>query len=51
MGFQNTVEAGLKQTDFLNIESNINTKTYFPLKKTNSSIFFVNSQSNHPDKS
>ena len=32
-GFKITVEAGLKQTDFLDIELNRNTKTYFPLKK------------------
>ena len=32
-GFKITVEEGLKQTDFLNIELNLKTKTYFPLKK------------------
>ena len=50
-GFKITVEAGLIQTDFLDIELNLNSKTYFPFKKPNSSISFVNSQSNHPDKS
>ena len=36
--FKITGEAGLKQTDFLNIELNLNTKTYFPFKTINSRI-------------
>ena len=42
-----TVEAGLKQIDFLDIKLNLNIKTYFPFKKPNSRIFFVSSQ-NYP---
>ena len=32
-GFKITVEAGLKLTDFINIELNLNTKTYSVNKK------------------
>ena len=39
-GFIITVEAGLKQTGFPDIELNLDTKTHFPFKKPKSSIFF-----------
>ena len=32
-GFKITVEAELTQTDFLDIELNLNSKTYLPIKK------------------
>ena len=38
-GFKIGVEAGQIETDFLDIEVNLITETYFPFKKPSSSIF------------
>ena len=49
-GFKITIETGLIQTDFLDIELNLPNKTYIPFRKPNSDILYVSKQSNHPNQ-
>jgi len=49
-GFKITVDAGLIQTDFLDIKLNLPNRTYIPFRKPNSNILYVSNQSNHPNQ-
>merc|ERR1712240_18009 len=49
-GFKITIETGLIQTDFLDIELNLPNKTYIPFRKPYSDILNVNKQSNYPNQ-
>ena len=43
-----TIEAPLRRTDFLDVELDLDAKSYAPFHKRNSRILYVNARSNHP---
>ena len=45
---QVTVETNLFATDFLDVTFDLKSKKYFPYRKPNNSILYVNKESNHP---
>ena len=47
-GLSITIETGLKQVDFLDINLNLQTEKYKPYKKPNNSLSYINIDSNHP---
>ena len=49
-GFKITIDAGLTQTDFLDIDLNLTNKIYIPFRRPNSDILYVSDQSNHPNQ-
>ena len=48
IGLKVTIEAPLTSTDFLDVELNIDLKTFAPYRKPNSRLLYVNAGSNHP---
>ena len=49
-GFKTTIDAGLIQTDFLDIKLNLPNGTYIPFRKLNSHILYVSNKSSHPNQ-
>ena len=49
-GFKITIDAGLIQTDILDIELNLPNRIIIPFRKPNSDILYVSNQSNHPNQ-
>ena len=47
-GFEISIEKGLFQTAFLDIELNLRYNIYEPFKKENDTIKYINNESNHP---
>ena len=47
-GLKVTIEAPLTSTDFLDVQLNIDSKSFAPYRKPNSRILYVNAGSNHP---
>ena len=43
-----TIEAGMHQTDFLDVTFNASTGKYWPFRKPNSILQYIHTQSNHP---
>ena len=43
-----TIEAGMHQTDFLDVTFNASTGKYWPFRKLNSILQYIHTQSNHP---
>ena len=43
-----TIEAGMHQTDFLDVIFNASTGKYWPFRKLNSILQYIHTQSNHP---
>ena len=43
-----TIEAGMHQTDFLDVTFNASTGKYWPFRKSNSTLQYIDTQSNHP---
>ena len=43
-----TIEAGMQQTDFLDVTFNADNGKYWPYKKPNSQLQYIHTQSNHP---
>ena len=43
-----TIEAGMHQTDFLDVTFNASTGKYWPFRKPNSILQYIHNQSNHP---
>ena len=43
-----TIETNLKIADFLDVTLDLNNDSYYPFKKANSKLLYVNTQSNHP---
>ena len=48
MGFNITIEPGLRRTNFLDITLDLTKDIYKPYKKNNKTTSYINSQSNHP---
>ena len=48
IGFNITIDSGLKITDFLDVTLDLTNNTYYPLKKPNTKLMYVNCNSNHP---
>ena len=48
MGLQATIEANLKNTDFLDVHLNLANSSYKPFKKPNHELSYVLVDSNHP---
>ena len=48
--FKITIDTGLIQSGFLEIELNLPNRTYTPFRKPNSYILYVSEQSNHPNQ-
>ena len=48
IGLKVTIEAPLIRTDFLDVELDMQSKTYAPYHKPNSRILYINANSNHP---
>ena len=46
--FRITIDIGHMNTDFLDINLNLRDDTYQPFKKPNSTVQYINAQSNHP---
>ena len=47
-GLSVAVECNLQITDFLNVTFDLRTDKYYPNKKDNNQILYINKQSNHP---
>ena len=47
-GLSITIETNLIETDFLDVTFNLATKKYFPIRKTNNTLLYINAFSNHP---
>ena len=47
-GLSITIETNLSTTDFLDVSFDLATGKYFPYRKPNSNLLYVNKQSNHP---
>ena len=45
---QVTVETSLKCTDFLDVNMDLTTGKYWPFRKQNSELLYINTKSNHP---
>ena len=43
-----TIEAGMQQTDFLDVTFNVDNGKCWPYKKPNSQLQYIHTQSNHP---
>ena len=48
IGFNITIDTGLKLTDFLDVTLDLSNNTYYPYKKPNTKLMYVNCNSNHP---
>ena len=48
IGFNITIDSGLKITDFLDVTLDLTNNTYYPYKKPNTKLMYVNCNSNHP---
>ena len=46
-GLKITAEAGLHQVDFLDITINFRKEKFWPYRKPNGSLFYINAESNH----
>ena len=42
-----TIEAGMQQTDFLDVTFNVDNGKYWPYKKSNSQLLYIHTQPNH----
>ena len=47
-GFSITIEINLIETDFLDFAFNLATEKYFPFRKANNTLLYINTLSNHP---
>ena len=47
-GLKITIEANLHQTDFLDVTMDLAQNQYFPYRKPNSDLLYINHKSNHP---
>ena len=47
-GLSITIETNLFQTDFLDVTSNLATGKFFPFRKPNNQLLYINTKSNHP---
>ena len=50
VGFQIEIDINLKIVNFLDVTFNLTENSYQPYKKTNDSILYINTDSNHPPK-
>ena len=47
-GLSITVECNLQITDFLDVTFDLRTDKYYPYRKDNNQLLYINKQSNHP---
>ena len=47
-GFSITIEINLIEKDFLDVAFNLATEKYFPFRKANNTLLYINTFSNHP---
>ena len=47
-GLSSTVECNLQITDFLDVTFDLRTDKYYPYRKDNNQLLYINKQSNHP---
>ena len=47
-GLSSTVECNLQITDFLDVTFDLRTDKYYPYRKVNNQLLYINKQSNHP---
>ena len=47
-GLSITIETNLFETDFLDITFNLATGKFFPIRKSNNQLLYINTKSNHP---
>ena len=47
-GLSVAIECNLQITDFLNVTFDLRTDKYYPNRKDNNQILYINKQSNHP---
>ena len=49
-GLSMTIETNLIETNFLDVSFNLVTGKYFPFRKANNTLLYINTFSNHPPK-